>query len=336
MIHCLRAWGAFDWFEVRHLANPHTLPGDTEMYPAKSPDGFFGQMGFMIGEFYKFAVVNPILHRSYNFSTDRHLWTIPTEYAQSMALFLFVAMVSHLRRNFRVFVMIPMSYIFWAYHQKFDYPIFLSGYFLAEIHAAFETPSLLPTSNQTNTTHSQERSLRKSLKTILWSFVAIFGLFLLSFPTRDGEQTFGYISLSRLMAGSKYAIKRDAYHTYGATILCFGLLYLPKMQEFLSWPLFQYLGRISFSLYLVHGTVIRTMGHRFVLEGWKHFPEDAQAGRMFVTAMVFFFAVLPTVMWLSDVFWRLVEAPATNFVRWSEGLVVLKEEKDEAGQVKTA
>lgn len=79
MIHCWRAWGAFDWFEVRHKVNVHILPGDIEKYPAKSPDGFFGQMGVMFAEFYQFAVGNALLHQKYDFATDvsiRHNSTI--------------------------------------------------------------------------------------------------------------------------------------------------------------------------------------------------------------------------------------------------------------------
>ncbi|EPS43136.1 hypothetical protein H072_2877 [Dactylellina haptotyla CBS 200.50] len=340
LIHCIRAWGAFDWFEVRHVANKNLLPGDIEKYPAKSPDGFMGQMGVMFDEFYRFAVRNPILHEGYDFATDKHMWTIPTEYQQSMGLFLLVAMVSHLRRNFRVYVVIPYIYFFWTYYKRYDYPLFVSGYFFAELHAAFETPSPLPTSQQQPSSTSQERSLRKSAKTIFWSFVAFVGLYLLSFPTRDGDDTFGYITLCRLMAKESYYTKRVAYQSFGATTLCFALLYLPRAQAYLSLPLFQYLGRVSFSLYLMHGMVIRTMGHRLVLQGWSLYPEDAYGGRMFIIVVVYLFAVLPVTMWLSDVFWRLVESPATNFVRWSEGLVIARDEKESVGhghgQVKTA
>ncbi|KAF3934111.1 hypothetical protein ABW19_dt0209212 [Dactylella cylindrospora] len=254
------------------------------------------------------------------------MWTIPTEYVQSMALFLLVAMVSHLKRNFRVFIIIPSCYAFWAYYKKFDYPLFVSGYFLAEIHAAFETPSPLPTAESSSSASARKRDMRKTLKTIFWSFVALFGLWLLSFPTRDGDRTFGYKTLCKITGHYSYYEKRVAWQSYGASILCFGLLYLPRAQAFLSLPLFQYLGRVSFSLYLMHGSIIRTMGHRFILEGWSHYPEDAYAGRMFINVVVFLFAILPTTVWLSDVFWRGVEAPCTNFVRWLEGLVVAKEQ----------
>ncbi|KAK6334121.1 hypothetical protein TWF696_002624 [Orbilia brochopaga] len=330
MIHCWRAWGAFDWFELRHRANEQILPGSIEKYPPKSPDGFFGQMGLMFSEFYIFAIGNPILHEKYDFTTNKHMWTIPTEYGQSMALFLFMAMVSHLRRGFRVYVVAPACYLFWVYYQRFDYPLFLSGYFLAELHAAIETPSPLPVSQpieieDESSPAARSRYFIKTLKTIFWSFLAFVGLYLLSFPTRDGYATFGYINLCKMMPNSSYYIKRVGFQSFGASMLCLAILYLPRVQAYLSLPVFQYLGRVSFSLYLVHGAVIRTMGHRLVLEGWSNYPPDAYAGRMLVTVMVWLFAILPTVIWLSDVFWRLVESPCTNFVRWTESLVVAKE-----------
>ncbi|KAK6529826.1 hypothetical protein TWF281_008985 [Arthrobotrys megalospora] len=337
MIHCLRAWGAFDWFEVRHLKDPKILPGDIEKYPAKSPDGFLGQMGVMLAEYWLFAIGSPIMHAKYDFETDKHMWTIPTEYVQSMALFLLVAMVAHLRRGFRVYFVIPACYLFWSYYKKYDYPLFLCGYFCAEIHAAMETSSPLPTSNQ-DIDEKQVRSFKKTLRTIFFSFMFFIGLWFLSFPTRDGDKTWGYMTLCQIMNPNGYFTKRVAYHSFGASILVWSLLYLPRIQAYLTLPLFQYLGRISFSLYLMHGAVIRTLGHRLVLEGWSHYEPDAYGSRMFIIVMVFLFAVFPLVMWMSDVFWRLVEAPCTNFVRWSEQLVVSKDEgvKEQSGQIKTA
>lgn len=248
---------------------------------------------------------------------------------QSMALFLYLAMVSHLRRSFRVFIVAPSCYLFWCYHQHFDYPLFLSGYFLAELHAAIESPSLLPVSQpdveDENSPAARSRYFKKTLKTIFWSFIAFVGLFLLSFPTRDGYRTFGYITLCRMMGDASYYLKRVAFQSYGASTLCLAILYLPRVQQYLSLPVFQYLGRVSFSLYLMHGAVIRTIGHRLVLEGWSLYPADYYGHRMVVTVLVWILAVFPITMWLSDVFWRLVESPCTNFVRWTETLVVAKE-----------
>ncbi|KAF3278469.1 hypothetical protein TWF970_004482 [Orbilia oligospora] len=316
MVHCLRAWGAFDWFEVRHLKNAKILPGDIERYPAKSPDGFWGQMGIMVTEFWLFSVRNPILHAKYEFDADKHMWTIPTEYMGSMALFLLVAMVAHIRRSFRVYVVLPACYIFWTYYAKYDYPLFICGYFCAEIHAAMDIPSLLPSVNE-DSIKKQTRSFKKTGKTIFFSFMFFVGLWLLSFPTRDGDKTWGYMTLCQLMNPSGYFTKRATYHSLGACVLVWALLYLPRLQSYLTLPLFQYLGRISFSLYLMHG---------------------AYGSRMFIVVAVFLFAVFPLVMWMSDVFWRLVEAPCTNFVRWSEQLVVAKEDgvKEQAGQIKSA
>ncbi|KAK6497804.1 hypothetical protein TWF481_012206 [Arthrobotrys musiformis] len=336
MVHCLRAWGAFDWFEVRHLGDPKILPGDIERYPLKSSDGFWGQMGVMVAEFWLFVVGNPILGQKYDFDTDKHLWTIPVEYVQSMALFLLVVVLAHLRRGFRVYIAIPSCYLFWVYYQKYDYPLFLCGYFCAEIHAAMhDTPTStpLPISHQEGT-EKEARRFKDTAKTIIFSFTFFIGLWLLSFPTRDGDNTWGYKTLCQIMNPNGYFTKRVAYHSFGAFILVWSLLYLPRIQACLTLPLFQYLGRISFSLYLIHGSVIRTLGHRLVLEGWGGFEEDAYGKRMAVIVVVFLLAVFPVVMWIADLFWRGVEAPCTLFVRWGEGLVISKEEGVDE-QVKT-
>ena len=55
------------------------------------------------------------------------------------------------------------------------------------------------------------------------------------------------------------------YHLLGVVLFVFSVLNLESVQWFFSLGLFQYLGRISYSLYLIHFLVIATLGSWFFL-----------------------------------------------------------------------
>lgn len=92
----------------------------------------------------------------------------------------------------------------------------------------------------------------------------------------------------------------------------------------------QYLGRISFSLYLVHGLVLRTLSHRVVLGLWdvvnKRWAEEEGREEMRTGVVVgaFFVVVMPVTIWIGDLFWRGVEMRAVRFVKWVEKKMVDK------------
>lgn len=55
------------------------------------------------------------------------------------------------------------------------------------------------------------------------------------------------------------------YHIFGVLCFVFAVLNLKSVQGFLSKKIFLYMGRISYSLYLIHFLVIATFGAWFLL-----------------------------------------------------------------------
>lgn len=83
----------------------------------------------------------------------------------------------------------------------------------------------------------------------------------------------------------------------------------------------QYLGKISFSLYLVHGFVIHTIYYALidVLWGVVGDETDMQKEVSFAVALVVVTGVL---VWVSDMFTRAVDMPSVKFARWVEGRMI--------------
>lgn len=93
------------------------------------------------------------------------------------------------------------------------------------------------------------------------SLMMISGLFLASFP----DQNPGWMPWSRVLdywaqciipAGAE--VNRFVV-TIGTTIFVFGVFFSADARRFLSHPIMNFLGRISFPIYLLHNTLIRTV-----------------------------------------------------------------------------
>lgn len=91
-----------------------------------------------------------------------------------------------------------------------------------------------------------------------WCLFAI-GLYFMGYPSAG----FGY-------EGTIWAILPfvfvNYYHMFGVLCFVFSVLNLEPVQRFFSGKIFQYLGRISYSLYLIHFLVIATFGAWFFLK----------------------------------------------------------------------
>lgn len=111
----------------------------------------------------------------------------------------------------------------------------------------------------------------------------------------------------------------------------------PLLQRAFTHPFSQYLGHISYALYLAHGTVNHTIGTQYLnpaFAAWQVAEQNAaitskDGSKASVTAMLasawnayMWKAVWGTTVntfvlfWVSDVFWRAVDVKAVKLTRW--------------------
>src|SRR6185295_19327058 len=86
----------------------------------------------------------------------------------------------------------------------------------------------------------------------------------------------------------------------GAGLLLLGALHAPRLQRWLSTPVARFFGRVSYSFYLVHHTVL--LAFLIVAHRWGGGAWSALLG-----AVALAFAVSVA---LSELGWRAVEAPS--------------------------
>lgn len=102
--------------------------------------------------------------------------------------------------------------------------------------------------------HTQPKLVEwmKKQKVLLW-FIFLLGVYLSSYPSAG-------IHLEVTIYGILGVPRVVLFHLAGALLLVFGVLMLEPLQKLFGLPVFVKLGKLSYSLYLVHFPVIATAG----------------------------------------------------------------------------
>lgn len=187
---------------------------------------------------------------------DRHLWTIPVEFRCSMALFLTQMMVARMSSWLRISTFSALM-IWGVSWDKWELWPFWAGAVIAELDI-IRSSKILDLPSSTCTLHRQKSRLSSKFLGLVAFFVS---LFLLSYPDAAGHVTPGYVTLTNLIPES-FAEKHRFWPTIGAIMIVWSSCHLTFLRNKVFCCSFvQYLGKISFPLYVMHGPVIHTLGY---------------------------------------------------------------------------
>lgn len=249
------------------------------------------------------------LHNPY----DVHLWTISAEFRCSLAVYLILPTYITIRPLLRRLLMVIL--IIYVYSlDRWDVSLFFCGLLFAD------------------TTTCRRSSLDEPKNTTLaWKIIpavvraSLLGtsLLLLSAPDFCSSDTPGFRNLSNLIPSSDPAPFRFLPNLGG--ILLVALITHtspsnPATKFFLNSTLPQYLGRISYSLYIVHGPLIHTVGYLVFPAFWNLFGME-MLGTYVLGFVAGYTVLLMVVIWLADVFWRAVDVPCVQLARTFHRLI---------------
>lgn len=178
-------------------------------------------------------------------------------------------------------------------------------------------------------------SSRNIMNRILPYLMAIFGLYMYSFPSKKAEWA-GW-SNALLHVGTKIFPQGSelfsSWSTLGSLFLLTGVILSESLQQFFSHPAFLYLGTHSFPIYLIHGPLLRSflnwILYLFVAPEWYEDIEDYVVIRTwarypippawkFVIALPIFFIVL---LWLAQLWTAKIEPQCGRLTKWLEDTV---------------
>ncbi|KAI1090819.1 acyltransferase family-domain-containing protein [Rostrohypoxylon terebratum] len=253
-----------------------------------------------------------------------HAWSIQVEFKGSIVIYCCLLAFSRLARNARLWCQIALIFYFMYVADGWYAAMFVSGTFLCEI-------DLLAAKNELPRSLDKLRPARGFIfHHLLALSVYLGGVPSVNSDTHRLRNSRGWYYLSYLKPQAVFDYKWF-YLFWAATMLVASVPRIPWLKRFFETRFCQYLGRISFGLYLVHGPVLWTLGDRlYTATGWHEEAQQAHLSRWVDTLrlpktgplglelsfLVPHVILLPFTLWLAEVVTKFVDEPSVRFARW--------------------
>lgn len=257
---------------------------------------------------------NPFSFGHYHPRYDPHTYTIPMELRGSMVLYTFLLGTAALRARWRLGAAAALS-LYALTLGRWDVGAFLGGMVLSEV-------DVLRSSGPGEVAPGDRALLRvlgglpaRRPRALRW-LVVLLALWLLSYPDAGAEHTPGFRLLAWLAPRWYPPVSRWMYYqSVGALLLVPSVLRSPALRGLLEGPAAQYLGRVSFSFYLVHGPVLHSLGFWVMprLFEWLGRPAGYVTG---------WFMLLSVTLWLASWWHRKIDVWSVTVGRRVERALV--------------
>lgn len=278
------------------------------------------------------------------FMYDDHQWTIPKEFRSSMVVFAVLVTTSRMRSFWRLLTVASLG-IYAVQTLRLYTALFMAGIVCAELDLIRQAyyarcKETLPATEEkfaSSSSSSHYRGLERLMHLpdlfykVMWITIFTIGVWFISSP-QEIQRTKNYLPVLFHNWGV-----RDIDNTlllYGSIMVVWSSATCASLGPLFNNPFVAYLGKISYALYLMHGTVIKSLGYRVLpwtlymatwtpwqedldLEWWKTVP-DRQKVLAYGLGLCF---VATTCFWVSDLFWRFVDIPSVSFARQVESWV---------------
>ncbi|KAI9050370.1 hypothetical protein LZ554_005535 [Drepanopeziza brunnea f. sp. 'monogermtubi'] len=257
------------------------------------------------------------------------LWTIPVEFAQSLLLFVAILGLSRCVTHVRLFILVGLM-TFCFYGGQLYTVEFLGGMFIAEmtllqdrsLHSPNPSPTtLIPKFEERPMVPDCGSSVGPRLIQAFWIANVVSGLFIASWTNGHVEEAWGIRFLDQLTP-APYNGQR-VWFCLGAFQIVAACTQLPSLQRIFTTEIPQYLGNISYALYLMHNLCLTILEPRFNPIFGQVFSMKTFWGRQ-LTWFAGLVIYVPVVICVADLFWRLVDTPTVKFAKWVEGKCVVE------------
>ncbi|KAL2270502.1 hypothetical protein VTJ83DRAFT_2686 [Remersonia thermophila] len=256
----------------------------------------------------------------YNF----HLWSIPVEFKGSIVVYTSLLALSRAPRNARLWCEAFLVFYFLYIVDGWYCALFVSGMLLNDLDQ-------LAAKNQLPAWFDRFRPYQQTLfYTMLVIALWLGGCPANGHDSKDLRKNPGWWLLSYLKPQAVWDVKW--FFLYIAAVLFVSAT--PRvawLKRFFETRFCQYLGRISFSLYLVHGPVLWTLGDRvYAAVGWPKETRLVQLGHWWnrfplpktgpmgleVAFVLPHIVLLPVTLYLAELVTHLVDEPSLRFPQW--------------------
>lgn len=259
------------------------------------------------------------------FSYNVHLWSIPVEFRGSITVYTTLLALSRATKNARLWLEVGLIFFFLYEVDGWYLSMFLAGMHICDL-------TLLAENDELPRIYSRLKPYKLYITYIFFTI----GIFLSGVPSAGPglgalQDSPGWHYLLFL----KPEVMTDfkwLYLFWAAAFIVASTRHIAWLKFFFETPFCQYLGRISYSLYLVHGPILWTLGERIYLAvGWPgrdNIPDDVvpwknlyplpKTGPMFleVRFLLPHLILLPVTLWTAEITTKLFDEPGIKIPRW--------------------
>ncbi|KAJ9608515.1 hypothetical protein H2200_007503 [Cladophialophora chaetospira] len=283
---------------------------------------------------------------------DQHLWSILAELKGSLCTYMVLMGTAQCQKYFRLAALLLMTYVFFLWNH-WEVWVYILGAVVAQVdllltERAMEKKLTLNPDRQLppSPPHSPKPDHKppppkwtEYLQTppegwfhvFMRTFGFLVAFYFLSYPI-DGWRDYapGYMTLNKLIPA--WMDRKDKFYPNIGTGLLILLLArsnptTSKWRRILNSDVAQYMGKISFALYLVHGPILHIMGYMIPHRIWWSFGTQRGDTSDFTWALTIFigWAISLTLsLWAADVWTREVESRCVKLVKKLEDVCFVK------------
>ncbi|KAM3511247.1 hypothetical protein MY11210_005116 [Beauveria gryllotalpidicola] len=251
---------------------------------------------------------------------DPHLWTVTLEFRASLVVSLSLSAVACCRVGPRLAILTLLA-LFSLRCDRWEVALFLAGAVLAELDlmrrdaakaaasASLSTLDMIGVDVEAKRDAAPpprppaEHRIIQSLGVML---MAVAGMYLMSFPPSHAEETRGFMLIYHWLVPSWASDPKRYALGPGAVLFMIAVSSSATLQRPFLTATAQYLGAVSYALYIVHGPVLHAVGYVvtpavLAMTGIETYREWATG---MVLSTVINFAVA---LGVADLFYRLVD-----------------------------
>jgi len=215
---------------------------------------------------YSFVFSSSVL--PFSSSYHAHTWTIPLEFQGSIVVYTALSALARCKKNARLCCEVGLIFYFLYMVDGYHCALFMAGMLLCDLDLLAQADQL-----------PRFLSVLTDFKEFIFFHLFVVGLYLSGVPSLDSDDVDRHTLISK-SPGWKWLshLKPQAvfdakwfYLFWAALFTVASVPRLPWLKRFFETRICQYLGRVSFALYLVHGIVIWIIGDRLVTFARSHY-----------------------------------------------------------------
>jgi peptidoglycan/LPS O-acetylase OafA/YrhL len=258
------------------------------------------------------------------FTYNPHLWSIPVEFQGSIVVYTSLLALSRCTRNARLWCQLGLIFYFMYIADGSFCALFLSGMLLSDLDLLVSGDEL------PNFFWRLEKHKDIIFGSLFFASIYLGGVPSISREIEVLRNSKGWYYLSFLKPQAVFDFKWF-YLFWAAVFMVSSVPRIPWLKGFFETRFCQFLGRISFSLYLVHGPILWTLADRiYAAVGWvteEHrttipqwvdkFPLPKSGPMGLEPAFLLpHIILLPITFWLAEIVTRAIDEPSIRFTTW--------------------